>query len=244
MDHELRAHLVDILPSGVSLTAIFDSSNVLDLDLLDLDHYLCNNVYIPSMTEDEPHPVGLNLPTRYFPRPSSIRMESAYRPDDNMDAVSTVPAPPIRVYMRKEHPNPGEVGSQRRYARVYQTKSRSEDDGAVMDWHQSARAPRYSEPLQHSSDLENFRSCAPTSVHIPRCDSPASMTYRGWRELVTSNVVSTKLVALVSNQGRTYLSMFDLLPPPPPFPTDLALRSFKPHKQPQFWTGTLSHHGM
>ena len=39
--------MVDPLPVGVSLTAIFDSCH--SGTLLDLDHYLCNNVYYPWM---------------------------------------------------------------------------------------------------------------------------------------------------------------------------------------------------
>ena len=42
---ELRDMLVDPLPVGSSLTAIFDSCH--SGTLLDLDHYLCNRVWFP-----------------------------------------------------------------------------------------------------------------------------------------------------------------------------------------------------
>ncbi|KAI0754085.1 caspase domain-containing protein [Daedaleopsis nitida] len=45
IDDELRDMLVDPLPIGSSLTAIFDSCH--SGTLLDLDHYLCNRVWFP-----------------------------------------------------------------------------------------------------------------------------------------------------------------------------------------------------
>ena len=45
LDNKLLKMLVDPLPVGASLTAIFDSCH--SGTLLDLDHYLCNNVYYP-----------------------------------------------------------------------------------------------------------------------------------------------------------------------------------------------------
>ncbi|TBU49820.1 peptidase C14 [Dichomitus squalens] len=47
IDNKLRKMLVDALPIGAHLTAIFDSCH--SGTLLDLDHYLCNNVYNPRM---------------------------------------------------------------------------------------------------------------------------------------------------------------------------------------------------
>ena len=44
-DNELRKRLVDPLPVGAYLTAIFDSCH--SGTRLDLDHYLCNNIYHP-----------------------------------------------------------------------------------------------------------------------------------------------------------------------------------------------------
>ena len=45
IDNKLRKMLVDTLPIGAHLTAIFDSCH--SGTLLDLDHYLCNNIYFP-----------------------------------------------------------------------------------------------------------------------------------------------------------------------------------------------------
>lgn len=45
VNQELRERLVDPLPVGAMLTAIFDSCH--SGTLLDLDHYLCNTVYFP-----------------------------------------------------------------------------------------------------------------------------------------------------------------------------------------------------
>ncbi|KAI0687563.1 caspase domain-containing protein [Earliella scabrosa] len=54
LDDELRRILVDPLPVGSSLTAIFDSCH--SGTLLDLDHYLCNNVWFPFMSRGERKP--------------------------------------------------------------------------------------------------------------------------------------------------------------------------------------------
>ncbi|KAI0365757.1 hypothetical protein BV20DRAFT_1056153 [Pilatotrama ljubarskyi] len=45
LDNDLRRYLVDPLPEGASLTAVFDSCH--SGTLLDLDHYLCDAVYFP-----------------------------------------------------------------------------------------------------------------------------------------------------------------------------------------------------
>ncbi|KAI0765914.1 caspase domain-containing protein [Trametes elegans] len=45
LDNKLRQLLVDPLPAGANLTAIFDSCH--SGTLLDLDHYRCNDVYFP-----------------------------------------------------------------------------------------------------------------------------------------------------------------------------------------------------
>ncbi|RPD70868.1 hypothetical protein L226DRAFT_574329 [Lentinus tigrinus ALCF2SS1-7] len=54
VDNELRRLLVDPLPVGSTLTAIFDSCH--SGTLLDLNHYLCNNVWFPFMSRGKRHP--------------------------------------------------------------------------------------------------------------------------------------------------------------------------------------------
>ncbi|KAJ7775646.1 caspase domain-containing protein [Mycena maculata] len=49
MDNELRRHLVDALPIGSSLVAVFDSCH--SASLLDLAHYRCNRVYVPWISK-------------------------------------------------------------------------------------------------------------------------------------------------------------------------------------------------
>ncbi|KAK0200469.1 caspase domain-containing protein [Desarmillaria ectypa] len=49
MDNELRRHLVDALPIGSSLVAVFDSCH--SASLLDLDHFRCNRVYVPWISK-------------------------------------------------------------------------------------------------------------------------------------------------------------------------------------------------
>ncbi|KAF7324728.1 Mitochondrial chaperone BCS1 [Mycena kentingensis (nom. inval.)] len=49
MDNELRRHLVDGLPVGSSLVAVFDSCH--SASLLDLAHFRCNRVYVPWMNK-------------------------------------------------------------------------------------------------------------------------------------------------------------------------------------------------
>ncbi|KAI0641430.1 caspase domain-containing protein [Trametes meyenii] len=48
LDNYLRQHLVNALPQGVSLTAVFDACH--SGTLLDLDHYNCNSVYFPWLS--------------------------------------------------------------------------------------------------------------------------------------------------------------------------------------------------
>ncbi|KAJ6487854.1 caspase domain-containing protein [Mycena sanguinolenta] len=45
VDNELRRHLVNSLPAGSSLVAVFDSCH--SASLLDLAHFRCNRVYVP-----------------------------------------------------------------------------------------------------------------------------------------------------------------------------------------------------
>ncbi|KAJ7151768.1 caspase domain-containing protein [Mycena crocata] len=49
MDNELRRHLVDALPVGSSLVAVFDSCH--SASLLDLEHFRCNRVYVPWISK-------------------------------------------------------------------------------------------------------------------------------------------------------------------------------------------------
>ncbi|KAF9460212.1 caspase domain-containing protein [Collybia nuda] len=48
-DNELRRHLVDSLPIGANLVAIFDSCH--SASLLDLEHFRCNRVYVPWISK-------------------------------------------------------------------------------------------------------------------------------------------------------------------------------------------------
>ncbi|KAJ7671798.1 peptidase C14, caspase domain-containing protein [Mycena rosella] len=48
-DNELRAQLVDTLPVGASLVAVFDSCH--SASLLDLEHLRCNRVFVPWMSK-------------------------------------------------------------------------------------------------------------------------------------------------------------------------------------------------
>ncbi|KAF9028879.1 hypothetical protein BDZ89DRAFT_1065775 [Hymenopellis radicata] len=50
-DDDLRAHLVDRVPRGSKLTAIFDSCH--SATLLDLEHSHCNRVYIPHVSKGQ-----------------------------------------------------------------------------------------------------------------------------------------------------------------------------------------------
>ncbi|KAJ7054088.1 peptidase C14, caspase domain-containing protein, partial [Mycena amicta] len=49
MDNELRRHLVDPLPVGSSLVAVFDSCH--SASLLDLAHFRCNRIYVPWISK-------------------------------------------------------------------------------------------------------------------------------------------------------------------------------------------------
>ncbi|KAJ7136906.1 caspase domain-containing protein [Mycena epipterygia] len=49
MDNELRRHLIDPLPVGSTLVAVFDSCH--SASLLDLAHFRCNRVYVPWLSK-------------------------------------------------------------------------------------------------------------------------------------------------------------------------------------------------
>ncbi|KAK7055676.1 mitochondrial chaperone BCS1 [Favolaschia claudopus] len=49
VDNELRRHLVEALPPGSSLVAVFDSCH--SASLLDLAHFRCNRVYVPWLSK-------------------------------------------------------------------------------------------------------------------------------------------------------------------------------------------------
>ncbi|KAF7313830.1 Mitochondrial chaperone BCS1 [Mycena chlorophos] len=49
MDNELRRHLVEPLPIGTSLVAVFDSCH--SASLLDLEHFRCNRAYVPWISK-------------------------------------------------------------------------------------------------------------------------------------------------------------------------------------------------
>ena len=68
IDNKLRKMLVDTLPIGAHLTAIFDSCH--SGTLLDLDHYLCNNIYTPRIT---------NGYSRYKTKWQSVRRKDGHR---------------------------------------------------------------------------------------------------------------------------------------------------------------------
>ena len=51
IDNVLRQRLVDPLPVGSFLTAVFDSCH--SGTMLDLDHYLCNRIYVPWVSPGE-----------------------------------------------------------------------------------------------------------------------------------------------------------------------------------------------
>ncbi|KAJ7189908.1 caspase domain-containing protein [Mycena pura] len=50
-DNELRARLVDPLPAGASLVAVFDSCH--SASLLDLEHLRCNRVFVPWLSKSK-----------------------------------------------------------------------------------------------------------------------------------------------------------------------------------------------
>ncbi|KAJ7785158.1 peptidase C14, caspase domain-containing protein [Mycena maculata] len=65
-DNELRTRLVDTLPVGVSLVAVFDSCH--SASLLDLEHTRCNRVFVPWLSkgkrksDDATAGTGIELP--------------------------------------------------------------------------------------------------------------------------------------------------------------------------------------
>ncbi|KAK7055818.1 peptidase C14, caspase domain-containing protein [Favolaschia claudopus] len=57
-NHELRAHLVDTLPAGATLVAVFDSCH--SASLLDLEHMRCNRVFVKRNEEEARTQLGEN----------------------------------------------------------------------------------------------------------------------------------------------------------------------------------------
>ncbi|KAJ6514316.1 peptidase C14, caspase domain-containing protein [Mycena vitilis] len=56
-DNELRARLVDKLPGGTSLVAVFDSCH--SASLLDLEHLRCNRVFVPWVSKEKRRSTGI-----------------------------------------------------------------------------------------------------------------------------------------------------------------------------------------
>ncbi|KAI1791869.1 peptidase C14, caspase domain-containing protein [Ganoderma leucocontextum] len=105
-DNKLRKMLVDSLPIGAQITAIFDSYH--SGTLLDLDHYLCDNVYSPwtnkhktTMSQGVPRKDGqrMNRSTSRLPRDPPAHRASPRSPLSREGSSADVRN--VRIYSRQ-----------------------------------------------------------------------------------------------------------------------------------------------
>ncbi|KAH9848759.1 peptidase C14, caspase domain-containing protein [Lenzites betulinus] len=120
LDDKLRKLLVDTLPVDANLTAIFDSCH--SGTLLDLDHYLCNNVYYPWISPGFRNQKTLWRQVR--------RKNGQYMSQAGIKVIT------------KKHPLSASAGrrgsdttrkTSTSSVRIYQRKRLSEDEVLVMD---------------------------------------------------------------------------------------------------------------
>ncbi|KAH9923400.1 peptidase C14 [Epithele typhae] len=115
LDNELRRRLVDPLPTGAHLTAIFDSCH--SGTMLDLDHYLCNAIYSPLKSP------GLR---RYKSKWQQVRRRDGQR----------ISQSGVRIVTRKLSQSDNDHGDAAREnstcgVRIYQRSRLSEDEVEV-----------------------------------------------------------------------------------------------------------------
>ncbi|CDO71029.1 hypothetical protein BN946_scf184844.g33 [Trametes cinnabarina] len=125
LDNKLRKLLVDALPVGANLIAIFDSCH--SGTLLDLDHYLCNNVYYPWISPGFRH---YNTLWRGVRRKNDQRMTQA--------EVKVIKKKLPRASQPAREGSPASQESRRtstrtRSVRIYQRKRVSQDEVLVFD---------------------------------------------------------------------------------------------------------------
>ncbi|KAJ6613983.1 caspase domain-containing protein [Mycena sp. CBHHK59/15] len=93
MDNELRHHLIDALPVGSSLVAVFDSCH--SASLLDLAHFRCNRVYVPWLSKGRRRSDDRwNAVVRRLALPPATPVASRKVTKD----LTTAPIPPIPAH--------------------------------------------------------------------------------------------------------------------------------------------------
>ncbi|OJT07983.1 Metacaspase-1 [Trametes pubescens] len=120
LDNKLRKLLVDTLPNDANLTAIFDSCH--SGTLLDLDHYLCNNVYFPWSS-----PGFRNQKTMW----RQVRRKNGYHMSQVGVKVITKKLPSSSGAGRQQSPLSRKTSASS--VRMYQRKRVSQDEVLVMN---------------------------------------------------------------------------------------------------------------
>ncbi|KAI0687556.1 caspase domain-containing protein [Earliella scabrosa] len=188
LDNKLRKMLVDPLPVGASLTAIFDSCH--SGTLLDLDHYLCNNVYYPWTN------VGRR---RYMTKWLNVRRKDGQRMSQSGVKVITKKHPPRDNSSKAAAGNTSSAPTRENSAcsvRIYQRKRLSDKEMGIFDTSVditssqdgersfSVQSRRTSVQLKPSLSLAQVLEGAQSMDSLdedgevlggPRCASPTSM---------------------------------------------------------------------
>ncbi|OBZ65523.1 Metacaspase-1 [Grifola frondosa] len=164
IDNELRKWLVDPLPIGARLTAIFDSCH--SGTLLDLDHYLCNRVFFPWISK------------------GTRRPRLKWIPNARRDAVDRSPTG-VRIYqhtrlsgerVRTRHTSVDVLPASGSQAKQVSIKRRT------SSVHSKQAMPASSLDSKRPADaLSQVREeiISPPELEIPRCGSPVSYQCTG-----------------------------------------------------------------
>ncbi|KAI0365756.1 hypothetical protein BV20DRAFT_709587 [Pilatotrama ljubarskyi] len=123
LDNKLRKLLVDTLPVGANLIAIFDSCH--SGTLLDLDHYLCNNIYFPWISPGFRNQKTLLRHVR--------RKNGQYMSQAGVKVITKKVTLSEGQARQRSAPTQGSAGTSTSSVRIYQRKRVSQDEVLVFD---------------------------------------------------------------------------------------------------------------
>jgi len=198
VDNDLRRLLVNPLPAGAYLTAIFDSCH--SGTLLDLEHYNCNNIYHPWISKGD-----RKMRSRWM---HNVRRDATIQPGVRVvRRASTGPGVLLKQLPLEElessigpvQPSKAlsgdnaSVGGPRK--RSSTTAAKSQPQAAA----ETSRGRRLSIRLS-----ENIRARAGTvlGLHIPRCMSPESLSRECDGNCVASPTEKPHVISLAACSDR------------------------------------------
>ncbi|KAM5543591.1 hypothetical protein V8D89_002842 [Ganoderma adspersum] len=172
LDDDLRDLLVEPLPPGAALTAIFDSC--CSGTLLDLDHYACNKVYFPWVNRGKRDLRSLN---RALPRRKNggfLPVKVKLKPSDQTSIAGTdethvdAPAPPhgcLRICERTRSKSDtiikhdrviNDAGAGKKDGPRFAVRSRTLEVPRRRDSHLEKRRPRRDFSIPHKFSFKSF----------------------------------------------------------------------------------------